>query len=69
VRGRFSWVNTLITPGTASAAVVFARHGASLVKVTYAEEVPNTDLAKNRDAAYVPPKKFSARNGEPGGAT
>jgi xanthine dehydrogenase YagR molybdenum-binding subunit len=25
-----------------------ARHGASLVKVTYAEEVPNTDLAKNR---------------------
>ncbi|RVU12592.1 xanthine dehydrogenase family protein molybdopterin-binding subunit [Methylobacterium oryzihabitans] len=36
-----------------------ARHGASLLKVTYAEEAPNTDLEKNRDAAYVPPKKRS----------
>lgn len=36
-----------------------ARHGASLIRVTYEEEVPNTDLAKNREAAYVPPKKRS----------
>ncbi|ACL57875.1 xanthine dehydrogenase family protein molybdopterin-binding subunit [Methylobacterium nodulans] len=36
-----------------------ARHGASLVKVTYEEDVPNTDLDRNRAAAYVPPKKRS----------
>ncbi|GJD50192.1 Aldehyde oxidoreductase molybdenum-binding subunit PaoC [Methylobacterium crusticola] len=36
-----------------------ARYGASLVRVTYAEDVPNTDLEKNREAAYVPPKKRS----------
>ncbi|MFE1599601.1 xanthine dehydrogenase family protein molybdopterin-binding subunit [Methylobacterium sp. ID0610] len=36
-----------------------ARYGASLIRVIYAEEVPNTDLERNRDAAYVPPKKRS----------
>ncbi|WP_407529220.1 xanthine dehydrogenase family protein molybdopterin-binding subunit [Methylobacterium oryzisoli] len=36
-----------------------ARHGASLIRVTYEEEVPNTDLDRNRDAAYEPPKKRS----------
>ncbi|ACA17110.1 aldehyde oxidase and xanthine dehydrogenase molybdopterin binding [Methylobacterium sp. 4-46] len=36
-----------------------ARYGASLIRVTYAEEVPHTDLAAVRDAAYVPPRKRS----------
>ncbi|MGY2048651.1 xanthine dehydrogenase family protein molybdopterin-binding subunit [Methylobacterium sp. JK268] len=51
-----------------------ARHGASLVKVTYAEEVPNTDLESNLEAAYVPPKKRSGikpppnPRGDPDGA-
>ncbi|SFV16566.1 xanthine dehydrogenase YagR molybdenum-binding subunit [Methylobacterium sp. 174MFSha1.1] len=36
-----------------------ARYGATLVRIAYEEEAPNTDLEKNRDAAYVPPKKRS----------
>ncbi|SFG42144.1 xanthine dehydrogenase family protein molybdopterin-binding subunit [Methylobacterium gossipiicola] len=36
-----------------------ARHAASLVKVAYEAETPNTDLAALQDQAYVPPKKRS----------
>jgi xanthine dehydrogenase YagR molybdenum-binding subunit len=43
-----------------------ARYAASLLRITYEAEAPETDVTRQRDLAYVPPKKRSGIKPPPG---